>query len=108
MSITLYISNLPKEVINSQELLSIFSEVGDFVTTKVIINHGSKKCRGFGLITVLTEQQANEIIEKFNNYVFQGNVLAIEKANPHSKNQEMINNEIENFSVFGEIMGINS
>jgi len=51
MSVRLYIGNLPKEV-DRQELQAVFAEVGDAVTTKVIKDRKTGKCRGFGFVTV--------------------------------------------------------
>lgn len=49
MSVRLYIGNLPKEDIERQELQAVFAEEGDDVTTKVIKDRKTGKCRGFGL-----------------------------------------------------------
>lgn len=88
MSIRLYVGNLPKEDVDRDELHAVFAEAGDFVSTKVIKDRKTGKCRGFGFVTVPTDEQADEIIEKFNGYVFKDAALKIEKALPRSKNQE--------------------
>lgn len=87
MSIRLYVGNLPKEEIDRQELQSVFAEAGSSVSTKVIKDRKTGKCRGFGFVTVQNDEQADQIIEKFNGYVFKDNALKIEKALPRSKGQ---------------------
>lgn len=87
MSIRLYVGNLPKEV-ERQELAAVFAEAGDSVTTKVITDRKTGKCRGFGFVTVKTDEQADEIIEKYNGYMFKDTPLKIEKALPRSKGKE--------------------
>ncbi|MBC6421433.1 MAG: RNA-binding protein [Hormoscilla sp. SP12CHS1] len=87
MSIRLYVGNLPKEI-ERKELAEVFAEEGDSVTTKVITDRKTGKCRGFGFVTVQTDEKADEIIEKFNGYVFKDSTLKIEKALPRQKDKE--------------------
>lgn len=88
MTVRLYIGNLPKEEVDRQELQAVFAEAGDSVTTKVIKDRKTGKCRGFGFVTVNDDEQADQIIEKFNGYMFKDTPLKIEKALPRSKGQE--------------------
>lgn len=87
MSIRLYVGNLPKEEIDRQELQAVFAEAGSNVSTKVIKDRKTGKCRGFGFVTVQNDEQADEIIEKFNGFVFKDSALKIEKALPRTKGQ---------------------
>ena len=96
MSIRLYIGNLPKEVMERQELQDVFQEEGDSVTTKLITDRKTGKCRGFGFVTVKNDEQADQIIEKYNGFQFRETPLKIEKALPRSKNKpEPENTEAE-------------
>jgi len=87
MSVRLYIGNLPKEEVDRQELQEVFAEMGDAATTKVIKDRKTGKCRGFGFVTVNDDEQADQLIEKFNGYMFKDTPLKIEKALPRSKGQ---------------------
>jgi RNA recognition motif-containing protein len=84
MSVRLYVGNLPKEV-ERQELVDLFAEFSDSVTTKVITDRKTGKCRGFGFITASSDEIADQIIEKFNGQTFKDSELKIEKANPRAK-----------------------
>ncbi|NEN98404.1 MAG: RNA-binding protein [Moorea sp. SIO1F2] len=88
MSIRLYIGNLPKEEVNRDELQAIFAEAGENFSTKVIKDRKTGKCRGFGFVTVATDEEADQFIEKFNGHMFKDTTLKIEKALPRSKNQD--------------------
>jgi RNA recognition motif-containing protein len=88
MSVRLYIGNLPKEEVDRQELQAVFAEAGDAVTTKVIKDRKTGKCRGFGFVTVNDDEQADQIIEKYNGRLFKDTPLKIEKALPRVKGQE--------------------
>lgn len=84
MSIRLYVGNLPKEI-ERQELEAVFADCGTPVTTKLIKDRKTGKCRGFGFVTVKTDEEADKIIEQFNGHKVQDNALKIEKALPRSK-----------------------
>ncbi len=88
MSIRLYIGNLPKEEIDRQELQAIFAEEGDAVTTKLIKDRKTGKCRGFGFLTVNNDEQADQIIEKYNGQLFKDAAIKLEKALPRTKGEE--------------------
>ncbi|TAE60256.1 MAG: RNA-binding protein [Nostocales cyanobacterium] len=88
MSVRLYIGNLPKEEIDRQELQAIFAEEGDAVTTKLIKDRKTGKCRGFGFLTVNNDEQADQIIEKYNGQLFKESAIKLEKALPRTKGDE--------------------
>lgn len=87
MSIRLYVGNLPKDL-ERQELEAVFAEFDSSVSTKVITDRKTGKCRGFGFVTVKNEEQANQLIEKFNGYMLKDSPLKIETAQPRSKGKE--------------------
>lgn len=86
MSIRLYVGNLPKEV-ERQELEAVFAEFEGIVSTKVITDRKTGKCRGFGFVTVKNDEQADQLIEQFNGSMFKESPLKIEKALPRSKSK---------------------
>jgi RNA recognition motif-containing protein len=88
MSIRLYVGNLPKSDVEREELQTVFAEAGDLVSVKVIKDRKTGKCRGFGFVTVETDEQADQIIEKYNGAMFQELPIKIEKALPKAKGQE--------------------
>lgn len=88
MPVRLYIGNLPKDEVDRQELQAVFADAGSNVTTKVIKDRKTGKCRGFGFVTVNNDEQADEIIGKYNGYLFKETPLKIEKALPRNKGQE--------------------
>ncbi|BAY91861.1 MULTISPECIES: RNA recognition motif domain-containing protein [unclassified Tolypothrix] len=88
MSVRLYIGNLPKEEIDRQELQAVFAAEGDAVTTKLIKDRKTGKCRGFGFLTVNNDEQADQIIEKYNGQLFKDTAIKLEKALPRTKGDE--------------------
>lgn len=88
MSIRLYVGNLPKEL-EREELEALFSEYAeDLVSVKLISDKKTGKCRGFGFVTVKTDEKADVLVEKFNGYELNDSALKVEKAMPRSKGKE--------------------
>jgi len=94
MSIRLYVGNLPAEL-DRQALEKIFNESGDSVSLKVITDRKTGKCRGFGFVTVGSDEVADTVIEKFNGYDFNGAVLKLEKALPRTKGKAEDGSDLE-------------
>jgi len=97
MSIRLYVGNLPAEL-DRQALEKIFNESGDSVSLKVITDRKTGKCRGFGFVTVGSDEVADVVIEKFNGYDFNGAVLKLEKALPRTKGKAEDGSDLEDGS----------
>ncbi len=88
MSIRLYVGNLPKEEIDRDALAAMFVDEGDQVSTKVIKDRKTGKCRGFAFVTVPTDEMGDQFIEKYNGKSFMDSPIKIEKALPRSKGEE--------------------
>jgi RNA recognition motif-containing protein len=88
MSIRLYVGNLPKSDVEREELETVFADAGELVSVKVIKDRKTGKCRGFGFVTVETDEQADQIIEKYNGAKFQDIEIKIEKALPKAKGED--------------------
>ncbi|NJP08871.1 MAG: RNA-binding protein [Leptolyngbyaceae cyanobacterium RU_5_1] len=86
MSVRLYVGNLPEEL-SRQELEAVFADAGDTISTKIITDRKTNKCRGFGFVTVKTDEEADAFIEKFNGQVVKDSPIKIEKALPRSKDK---------------------
>ena len=88
MSIRLYVGNLPKEEIDRDALANMFAEEGEQVSTKVIKDRKTGKCRGFAFVTVPSDEMADRFIEKYNGQPFMESPIKIEKALPRSKGED--------------------
>ncbi|MEM1368191.1 MAG: RNA-binding protein [Cyanobacteria bacterium P01_H01_bin.15] len=86
MSIRLYVGNLPKDEVERDNLHAVFAEHGgDSISTKVIKDRKTGKCRGYAFVTVPTDEIADVLIEKFNGETFMDSPLKVEKALPRAK-----------------------
>lgn len=87
MSIRIYVGNLHEDL-SRQELEAVFADAGSSVSTKLITDRKTNKCRGFGFVTVKSDEEADAIIEKFNGFMLKDNAIKLEKALPRSKDKE--------------------
>lgn len=106
MSVRLYVK-LPKAELEKEGFEKMFSEFEPSFTSKIIKERKKNECRGFGFVTVPTDEDAELFISKYNEQVFiyngepfkdeNGNdfVLLIEKALPRTKGQESRENNTE-------------
>ncbi|YAI81526.1 MAG: RNA recognition motif domain-containing protein [cyanobacterium endosymbiont of Rhopalodia sterrenbergii] len=98
MPIRLYVGNLPKEPIERQALQEMFADAGEIMSTKVIKDRKTGKCRGFAFVTVATDELADAFIEKYNGQPFMDSSLKIEKALPRAKNTGKEEKQEEKFT----------
>jgi RNA recognition motif-containing protein len=88
MSVRVYVGNLPKDI-EREELEKVFSDhAEDIVSVKLVTDRKTGRCRGFGFVTMKTDEQADAVVEKFGDYVLRDSALKIEKALPRAKGKE--------------------
>lgn len=99
MSVRLYVK-LPKAELEKEGFEKMFSEFEPSFTTKLIKERKKNECRGFGFVTVPTDEDADLFISKYNEQVFVYNdqpfkdengadfILLIEKALPRTKGEK--------------------
>lgn len=99
MSVRLYVK-LPKAELEKESLEKMFSEFETPFTTKLIKERKKNECRGFGFVTVPTDEAAEEFISKYNEQplIYNGETfkdeegkdftLFIEKALPRNKSEK--------------------
>ncbi|NJL97465.1 MAG: RNA-binding protein [Synechococcaceae cyanobacterium SM2_3_2] len=92
MTVRLYVGNLPEDV-DRQALEDLFASAGEVISTKVIRDRKTGKCRGFGFLTVATDAIAETYIEKFNGTEFGGITLKLEVAQPRERTEESSESE---------------
>ncbi|MGK7930766.1 MAG: RNA recognition motif domain-containing protein [Microcystaceae cyanobacterium] len=89
MPVRLYVGNLPKEPIERDSLQNVFAEGEEdnasVISTKIIKDRKTGKCRGFAFVTVNSEEDADKFIEEYNGKPFMEASLRIERAQPRTK-----------------------
>lgn len=77
---TLYVGNLPWRT-KAEELASFFSNYGEVIGSRVIVDLETGRSRGFGFVEV-SDEDAPRMIEALNGVEFQGRILTVNEARP--------------------------
>jgi RNA recognition motif-containing protein len=86
MSAKLFVGNLSYET-TSDELNTLFSEVGVVDSCNLIIDRETDRSKGFAFIEMNTKEGANAAKEKFNGQELHGRALKVDEAKPKSESR---------------------
>ena len=77
----LYVGNLPFSV-TDEVLSTIFSEVGQVQSAKIIIDRASGRSKGFGFVEMSSEEEAQKAISVLNGRDHEGRQMSVAEAHP--------------------------
>ncbi len=75
----LYVGNLPDSA-TEQDLSDKFAACGTVESVKLITDHGTGRCRGFGFIEMASEAQAKTAIDRLNGSDYEGRPMKVNEA----------------------------
>ena len=81
MSTKLYVGNLAFQT-TSEELQSLFAQVGTVESASVVEDRMTGRSRGFAFVEMSTADEANSAIEQFNGKEVGGRALKVNEAKP--------------------------
>ena len=81
MSVKLFVGNLSYET-TSDELNTLFSEVGVVDSCNLIIDRDTDRSKGFAFIEMSTKEEAGAAKEKFDGQDLHGRALKVDEAKP--------------------------
>lgn len=81
MSTKLFVGSLPWAV-NDDSLKTAFSQYGNVVSAKVIVDRETGKSRGFGFVEMGNESEANAAIKALNGSELAGRNIVVNEAKP--------------------------
>jgi cold-inducible RNA-binding protein len=84
MSYKLYVGNLSYEM-DEEKLNTLFSEAGEVVSAKIIINRQTGQPRGFAFVEMETKMDGQKAISMLNGRNVDGRPLAVNQAKPQQK-----------------------
>lgn len=82
----LFVGNLDFSV-TADDLRSLFAGAGTVTDAAVIMDKMTGRSRGFGFVTMSTDEEANASIEKFNQYDLKGRKINVNIARPMEPRQ---------------------
>lgn len=77
----LYVGNLPYTT-KEADLEVMFTQAGQVEETAVISDRNTGRSKGFGFVTMATEEGAQKAIELFNNKEIEGRKMVVNEARP--------------------------
>jgi RNA recognition motif-containing protein len=84
MANKLYVGNLSFSTTN-EELQQAFSQAGQVVEAVVLMDKMTGRSRGFGFVTMATQEEATAAVEMFNGKDFGGRVIVVNEARPREE-----------------------
>jgi RNA recognition motif-containing protein len=77
----LYVGNLPYKA-TDEELIALFSTVGEVASARVMRDMATGRARGFGFVEMTTDEAAARAIEKLHQHDMDGRALVVNEAQP--------------------------
>ena len=65
-----------------ESLLAVFSEIGEVVEAKVIVDKFKNRSKGFGFVTMATDELAQTAVEQLNGKEVDGREINVSIAKP--------------------------
>lgn len=84
---TIFVGNLSAEA-TEKELHHLFSEYGNVLSTKIVIDGYTKRPRGFGFVEMENKADAERAIEKLHNTSLHQKSMAINEARPQQDRKD--------------------
>ena len=81
MNVMLYIGNLAKST-TEDELKTLFEQVGEVTTIRIMKDPSNGESRGFGFLTMSAESEADKAVSRFNTYTLSNSKLRVSLAKP--------------------------
>lgn len=75
----LFVGNLNPET-TAESLRHLFSEYGEVVSSKIIIDRATGMPRGFGFVEMADKFHAYDAIDNIDSTFFEGNVISVKEA----------------------------
>jgi cold-inducible RNA-binding protein len=75
----LYVGNLSPET-TASSLRKLFSEFGEIVSSKIIMDNATGAPRGFGFVEMADKFQAQAAVDNLDMSFFEGNIISVKEA----------------------------
>lgn len=77
----LYVGNLPYTA-SEESLTSTFSQCGTVDSVKIITDRDTGRSKGFGFVEMSSDDEAQDVISKFNGQDYEGRQMNVSEAKP--------------------------
>jgi len=73
---------------NDESLKAFFSKVGEVVDAIIVKDKRTGKSKGFGFVTMSSEEEATKALETLNNQELDGRTLRVARALPPKQREQ--------------------
>ena len=80
----IYCANSPYKS-RDEDLASLFSEYGEVVEAKIILDRETNRSRGFGFVEMSSDEDAKKAIDGLNGKEIEGRGLVVNEARPRAQ-----------------------
>jgi len=84
MGVTLYVGNISYSM-KEEELKKAFSQYGEVVSVKIIIDKRTGKSKGYGFVEMGTDADADAALKGMNGQELAGRNVKVNKANSQAE-----------------------
>jgi RNA recognition motif-containing protein len=84
MTSKLYVGNFPFAT-TAQDLEDLFASTGSVTSVEMIFDKFTGRSRGFAFVNMATPEDAQKVVEKFNESDFGGRNLTVNEAKPREE-----------------------
>jgi cold-inducible RNA-binding protein len=84
MAKKLYVGNLAYST-TQEQLQALFSQAGEIAEITLITDRDTGRPKGFGFISMATDEGAQEAIKRFNGYSLDNRPLTVNEARPREE-----------------------
>ncbi len=83
----IYIGNLPKST-DEETVRKLFEEHGEVTEIKLIKDQYTNELRGFGFVTMPSQEEAKKAIQKINETELEGRQVIVNEARPKKERSQ--------------------
>ena len=84
MAKKLYVGNLSYGT-TQEAVRTLFEQVGEVAEVNLITDRDSGRPKGFGFVTMKTEEASKEAIKRFNGFTMDNRALTVNEAKPREE-----------------------
>jgi cold-inducible RNA-binding protein len=88
----LYVGGLSYQT-TDEELTNFFTQVGQVVSARVIIDRETRRSKGFGFVEMSNDQEAQEAISRLDGTLLGGRTIAVNQARERPEERGYQNRE---------------
>jgi RNA recognition motif-containing protein len=81
MATNLFVGSLSYNV-GDDQLKEFFSQAGEVVSARVIVDRGSGRSKGFGFVEMSSDDEAKKAVQELNNKELDGRPVVVNEARP--------------------------